>query len=147
MVILGKLLTILALFLNLSQSLKIYNSTVPSSELDKLSGLLIKNGVSKITLSNGFTACIRINFKRFAQPIFLIGDLSELFGLWLDTPNAYVGIHGHWIYLEEVISGVFPNSWHHLCYATNEQHQTLSIVLVSTKCLLCLLINNINCIT
>ena len=133
MVILEKLLTILALLLDLSQSLKIYNSTVPSSELDKLSGLLIKSGVNKITLSNGFTACIRINFKRFAQPIFLIGNFSELFGLWLDTPNAYVGIHGLWIYLEEVISGTFPNSWHHLCYAINEQNEKLSIVLVSPK--------------
>ena len=133
MIILEKLLTILALLLDLSQSLKIYNSTVPSSELDKLSGLLIKSGVNKITLSNGFTACIRINFKRFAQPIFLIGDLSELFGLWLDPPNANVGIHGHWIYLEEVISSAFPNFWHHLCYAMNEQAEELSIVLVSTK--------------
>ena len=133
MVILGKLLTILALFLNLSQSLKIYNSTVPSSELDKLSGLRIKNGVNKITLSNGFTACIRTNFKRFAQPIFLIGELSEVFGFWLDNPNAYVGIHGYWIYLEEEISGVFPNSWHHLCYAVNEKNQKVSIVLVSPK--------------
>ena len=133
MVILEKLLFILALFLHQSQSLKIYNSTVPSSDLDKLSGLLIQNGVNKITLDNGFTACIRINYKRFDQPIFLIGDLSHYFGFWLANPYAYIAIHGSWTYLEEDFGSVFPNFWHHFCYAIDEQTQKLSIVLVSPK--------------